>query len=123
MHRKLIVFIPKEYEMADTVMDDFYKEILYGLGVDYIGRRIQGKEAESIYEWFNKLLSSINTETMTVKDSMDYRFDYPVVIFDDVFPSTMFKSFVEYKAYCDSYYQSFKEYDWQVWDFHFGFGF
>ena len=123
MHRKLIVFIPKEYEMADTVMDDFYKEILYGLGVDYIGRRIQGKEAESIYEWFNKLLSSINTETMTVKDSMDYRFDYPVVIFDDVFPSTMFRSFVEYKAYCDSYGLSFKEYDWQVWDFHFGFGF
>ena len=121
MHGNLIVFIPKEYEMADTVMDDFYKEILYGLGVDYIGRRIRGNEAESIYEMFNKALSSIDTETMTVKDSMDYRFDYPVVIFDDVFPCTVLRSFVEYKAYCDSYYLSFKEYDWQVWDFHFGF--
>ena len=123
MHGRLIVLIPKEYEMADTVMDDFYKEIMYGLGVDYIGRRICGNEAESIYELFNKALSSIDTSTMTVKDSMDYRFDYPVVIFDDVFPCTVLRSFVEYKAYCDSYYQSFKEYDWQVWDFHFGFGF
>lgn len=122
MHGKLIVLIPKEYEYADTVMDDFYKEILYGLGVDYIGKRIRGNEAESIYELFKALSSSIDTETMTVKDSMDYRFDYPVVIFDDMYP-TVFRSFVEYKAYCDSYNLSFKEYDWQVWDFHFGFGF
>ena len=119
MHGKLIVLIPKEYEYADTVMDDFYKEILYGLGVDYIGRRICGNEAESIYELFNKALSSIDTSTMTVKDSMDYRLDYPVVIFDSVFPSTVLRSFVEYKAYCDSYELCFKEYDWQVWDFHF----
>lgn len=122
MHGKLIVLIPKEYEMADTVMDDFYKEILYGLGVDYIGERIRGNEAESIYELFKALSSSIDTETMTVKDSMDYRFDYPVVIFDDMYP-TVFRSFVEYKAYCDLYGLSVEEYDWQVWDFHFGFGF
>ena len=119
MHGSMIVFIPKEYEMADTVMDDFYKEILYGLGVDYIGRRIRGNEAKTIYELFNKALSSIDTRTMAILDSIDYRMDYPVVIFDDAFPSTMFKSFVEYKAYCDSYGLSFKDYDWQVWDFHF----
>lgn len=119
MHGKLIVLIPKEYEYADKVMDDFYKEILYGLGADYIGRRIYGDEAESIYEMFNKELSRIDTSAMTVLDSMDYRFDYPVAIFDGLFPSTVLRSFVEYKAYCDSCNISFKEYDWQVWDFHF----
>ena len=121
MHGKLIVLIPKEYEMADTVMDDFYKEILYGLGADYIGKRIYGDEAESIYKLFNALLNSIDTGTMTVLDSMDYRLDYPVAIIDSVSPPIVLRSFVEYKAYCDSYELCFKEYDWQVWDFHFGF--
>lgn len=118
MHGKLIVFIPREYEMADTVIDDFYKEILYGLGADYIGRRIHGNDAISIYNWFTNLLSSIDTEAMSVKEAVDYRFDYPVALFEDMYP-TVFRSFVEYKAYCDSYGLSVEGYEWQVWDFHF----
>lgn len=118
MHGKLIVFIPKEYEMADTVIDDFYKEILYGLGADYIGFRIHGKDSESIYEDFTASINSINIETMTVKEAVHYDMYYPVAVFEDMYPM-VFRSFVEYKAYCDSYNLSFKEYDWQVWDFHF----
>ena len=118
MHGKLIVFIPKENEMVGNVMDEFYKEIMYGIGADYIGRRIQGDEAESIYEWFKTIVNSIDTDKMTVKESVEYRMDYPVALFEGIYP-TVFRSFVEYKAYCDSYGLGVEEYDWQVWDFHF----
>ena len=117
MHGRLIVLISKEYEFADTVMDEFYDDIMYGIGADYIGRRIQGDDAESIYERFNTAVNSIDTDKMTVKQSVEYDRDYPVVIIDG-YP-TVFRSFVQCKAYCDSYGLSFKEYDWQVWDFHF----
>ena len=36
MHGRLIVLISKEYEFADTVMDEFYDDIMYGIGADYI---------------------------------------------------------------------------------------
>lgn len=114
MHGKMIVFIPKGEE---GTVDLFYNKILYGIGADYIGRREQGSDAVSIYKRFIEALSSIDTGTMTVKEAVDYDRDYPVVIIDG-YP-TVFRSFVQYKAYCDSYGLSFKEYDWQVWDFHF----
>ena len=116
MHGKLIVLIPRGDELH---MENFYDEIMYGIGADYIGDRMFGSNAESIYERFTTALNSIDTSKMTVRDSMEYDRDYPVVIFDNVFPSIVFRSFVEYKAYCDFYELSFEEYDWQVWDFHF----
>lgn len=118
MHGKVIVLIPKENEMVGNVMDEFYDEIMYGISADYIGRRMHGEIAESIYQNFTNALSNIDTETMSVKKAMEYRMDYPVALFEGMCP-TVFRSFVEYKAYCDLYGLSFKEYDWQVWDFHF----
>ena len=114
MHGKMIVLIPRGDELH---MENFYDEIMYGIGADYIGDRIFGSDAESTYERFTTALNSIDTGTMSVKDSMEYLFDYPVAIIDG-YP-TVFRSFVQYKAYCDLYGLSFKEYDWQVWDFHF----
>ena len=114
MHGRLIVLLPKGEEKT---VEDFYDEIMYGIGADYIGDRIFGSDAESTYERFTTALNSIDTGTMTVRDSVEYRKDYPVAIIEG-YP-IMFVSFVEYKAYCDSYGLWFGEYDWQVWDFHF----
>ena len=114
MHGIMIVLIPTGEEHT---VDDFHDEIMYGIGADYIGDRILGCDAESIYERFKTAVNSIDTETMSVKASVEYDRDYPVVIIDG-YP-TVFRSFVQYKAYCDSYGLWFGEYDWQVWDFHF----
>lgn len=116
MHGKMIVLIPRGEEKT---VDYIYDEILYGIGADYIGDRIFGGDAESTYERFTTALNSIDTSEMTVKQAMEYDRDYPVVIFDSVFQSMVFRSFVQYKAYCDFYELSFEEYEWQVWDFHF----
>ena len=114
MHGRLIVLLPKGEEKK---VEDFYDEIMYGIGADYIGDRIFGSDAESTYERFTTALNSIDTGTMTVRDSVEYRKDYPVAIIDG-WPET-FRSFVQYKAYCDSYGLWFGDYDWQIWDFHF----
>ena len=114
MHGRLIVLLPKGEEKK---VEDFYEVILNGIGADYIGDRIFGSDAESTYERFTTALNSIDTGTMSVKDSMEYLFDYPVAIIDG-YP-TVFRSFVEYKAYCDLYGLWFGDYDWQIWDFHF----
>ena len=114
MHGRLIVLLPKGEEKK---VEDFYEVILNGIGADYIGDRIYGNEAESIYERFTTALNSIDTSEMTVKESVEYDRDYPVVIIDG-YP-TVFRSFVQYKAYCDLYGLWFGDYDWQVWDFHF----
>ena len=118
MHGRLIIFIPKEKEIVGNVMDEFYDEIMYGISPDYIGRRMHGEIAESIYQNFTNALSNIDTETMSVKKAMEYRMDYPVALFEGMYP-TVFRSFVEYKAYCDLYGLSVEGYEWQVWDFHF----
>ena len=116
MHGKMIVLIPRGDEWK---MENFYDEIMYGLGADYIGDRMFGRNAESIYERFTTALNSIDTSKMTVRDSVKHDRDYPVVIIDGVLPSMVFGSCVQYKAYCDFYELSFEDYDWQVWDFHF----
>ena len=114
MHGKMIVIIPNGEKKK---VADFYEEILNGIGADYIGDRILGGDAESIYERFNTALNSIDTETMSVKASLEYARDYPVAIIDG--GPVVFRSFVQYKAYCDSYGLWFGDYDWQVWDFHY----
>ena len=114
MHGRMIVLTCNGEEKG---VNDLYDEIMFGIGADGIGDRIYGNEAESVYERFNTALNSIDTETMTVKESVEYDRDYPVVIIDG-YP-TVFRSFVQYKAYCDSYGLWFGDYDWQVWDFHF----
>ena len=122
MHGRMIVFISHDDENS---VKNCYDEIIHKIGADYIGERLYGDEAMATFERFKNAMATIDVNTLTVKDAVEFNLDYPVVILDGG-GFEAFRSFVEFKAYCEYWKDRYKYdygylygFEWQVWDFHF----
>lgn len=114
MHGTLIVYIPNGEELNE---EELSNAIWYGIGADYLGRRLDDDESISLYNNFIWAMSDVNTGKGSIMDLFEYDLQFPVVVVGERY--SVFRSYVEFKAFMDFYGMGLNEYGWEVRDFHF----